>query len=287
MPKPKPKPKVFKIPRKIIYIGKFLQFLSPKLAMQFVFKLFGTPYKFKRPERENKMYLESDKELFLIPELEKRIQVYKYGKSKRKVLLIHGWAGRGTQLHKIADAFIEKGFMVVSFDATAHGDSEGKTSAMTEFMPAILAIEKQYGPFDFAIGHSLGGMALLNAVKDGFEVKKIALIGSGNSILAICHQFIKNLELKPKVAVLLKSNMDNLLGYDVEVLSANIAAKSIKIPTLIIHDTQDNEVPVSCAHSIRQNLKKGDIMITEGLGHRRILTDPKVIDRILSFLIEK
>lgn len=246
-----------------------------------------TPYKFKRPERENKMYEESEKDLFLVPELEKRIQVYKYGKSEKKVLLIHGWAGRGTQMYKIAEAFVDMGYETVSFDATAHGDSEGKTSAMTEFIPAVLEIEKRHGPFEFAIGHSLGGMVLLNAVRDGFKVNRIALLGSGNSITAICHQFVNRLELKPKIAELLKRNMDNLLGYDVEKLSSYVVAKSLTIPTLVIHDTQDNEVPVSCAHAIRQNLKKGDIMITDGLGHRRILTDPSVIDRILSFLLEK
>lgn len=284
---PKPKPKVFKIPRTIIYLGKSLQFFSPSLAMKYVFKLFMTPYKFKRPKREENMYETSKKEKLLLSEFQKKIQIYSYGKSEKKILLVHGWAGRGTQLHKIAAAFKENGIMAVSFDATAHGDSEGKTSAMTEFIPAILEIDKKFGPFDYAIGHSLGAMALLNAVKEGFEVKKIALIGSGNSITAICHQFVKRLELKPKVAVLLKNNMDKLLGYDVEVLSANIAAKSIKIPTLVVHDTKDEEVPVSCAQDIRQNLQKGEIMITEGLGHRRILTDSKVIDALLAFLLKK
>lgn len=284
---PKPKPKVFKIPKIIIYIGQFLQFLSPSLAMKYVFKLFMTPHKFGRPKREDKMYEESKKEMLLVPELQKKIQIYSYGKAETKILLVHGWAGRGTQLYKIAEAFKKAGIMTVSFDATAHGDSEGKTSAMTEFIPAIQEIEKKFGPFDFAIGHSLGGMALLNAVKEGLKVKKITLIGSGNSITAICHQFVKRLELKSKVAVLLKNNMDKLLGFDVEVLSANIAAKSVDIPTLVIHDTQDDEVPVSCGHAIRQNLKKGEIIITEGLGHRRILTDSKVIDAILAFLLKK
>lgn len=280
---PKPTKKAFTIPKPILYLGKLLQFFSPYLAMRFVFKLFMTPHKFKRPNREDKMYLEANKEKLFLPEFQKSIQIYKYGEAPKKILLVHGWAGRGTQLYKIAETFVEKGYMAISFDATAHGDSDGKTSAMTEFIPAILAINKQYGPFEFAIGHSLGGMALLNAVKQGFSVKRIALLGSGDSISDICHLFVKKLELKPKVAHLLKVNMDNLLGYDVEILSANVAAKSVKIPTLVIHDTNDDEVPVSCAHAIRQSLEKGEVLITDGLGHRRILTDSKVIENILVF----
>lgn len=280
---PKPPKKAFTIPKPILYIGKLLQFFSPYLAMRFVFKLFMTPHRFKRPNREDKMYLEANKEKLFLPEFQKSIQIYKYGNAQKKILFVHGWAGRGTQLYKIAENFVDKGCMAISFDATAHGDSDGKTSAMTEFIPAILAIDKQYGPFEFAVGHSLGGMALLNAVKQGFSVKRIALLGSGDSIIDICHLFVEKLELKPKVADLLKVNMDNLLGYDVEMLSANVAAKSVKIPTLVIHDTNDDEVPVSCAHAIRQSLEKGEVLITDGLGHRRILTDSKVIENILVF----
>ena len=283
---PKPKPKVFKIPKTVIYFGQVLQFLSPVLAMKHVFKLFITPHKFKRPKREDKMYEESKTAMLLIPELKKKIKIYSCGFADKKVLLIHGWAGRGTQLYKIAETLNEAGFMAVSFDATAHGDSEGKTSTMTEFIPTILEIEKQFGPFTFAIGHSLGGMALLNAVKDGLKVKKISILGCGNSVTGICRQFVKRLELKPKVADLLKNRMDKLLGYDVELLSAYIAAKSIEISTLVVHDTQDDEVPVSCAYAIRQSLKEGEIIITEGLGHRRILTDAAVINEILAFLLK-
>ena len=53
---------------------------------------------------------------------------------------------------------------------------------------------------------------------------------------------------------------------------------------MVIHDTEDAEVPVSCAHHIRQNLEQGEILITNGLGHRKILGDSKVIRRIVQFI---
>jgi len=283
MPKPKINHKVFSIPKYILYTGKFLQYLSPQLATKFAFKLFMTPFRFKRPIREDKMYQEAVKKQVLIPELKKKIQVYKYGKSDKKVLLIHGWAGRGTQLFKIAESFLERGYETISFDATGHGESDAKTSAMPEFVTSMFVLEKNFGPFDFAIGHSLGGMALLNAVKQGLQVKKIAIVGSGNSIIGICNQFINRLGLKPKISILLKKRMDAVLGYDSEMLSAYVAAKSVKIPTLVMHDTQDDDVPVSCAHDIRQNLVDSELKITDGLGHRRILTDAEVITTMISF----
>ncbi|HIP47974.1 MAG TPA: alpha/beta hydrolase [Lutibacter sp.] len=284
MPKSKVNHKVFSIPKSILLTGKTLQFLSPWLAAKFAFKLFMTPYKFVRPKREEDMYVNATKKMHLIPELGKKIRVYEYGNSNKKVLLVHGWAGRGTQLYKIAASLKENGFMTISFDGTGHGGSEGKTSSMPEFIASMLELENQYGQFEYVIGHSLGGMALLNAIKKGLHVKKGVIIGSGNSITALCEQFIDRLGLKPKVAVILKNIMDKQLGEDTEVLSAYVAAKSVKTPILVIHDKDDADVPVACAHDINKNLINSEIMITEGLGHRRILIDTKVIEKILEFI---
>jgi len=283
MPKPKPNKHVFSIPKSILFTGKALQFIAPKLAARFAFKLFVTPFKFKRPNRESSMYQDAVKKMLLIPKLNKHIQVYRYGTSDKKILLIHGWAGRGTQLFKIAENLREKGYETISFDATAHGDSEGKTSAMPEFIASMFEIEKEFGPFDHAIGHSLGGMALLNTVKDGMQFKNIVIVGSGNSITGICNQFVHRLGLKQKVADLLKNRLDWVLGQDSEVLSGYVAAQSVNIPTFVLHDMNDDDVPVSCAYEIRQNLVNSKIKITEGLGHRRILTNPEVIDEMISF----
>jgi hypothetical protein len=42
---------------------------------------------------------------------------------------------------------------------------------MVDFITTILEIDKQFGPFDAAIGHSLGGMSVLNAIKKGLASK--------------------------------------------------------------------------------------------------------------------
>ena len=140
------------IPAIIINTGKFLQFISPTLATNYAVKLFKTPIRFKTPKREKLMAKSAQQELLFIPELNKEIMVYTYGYSKRKVLLVHGWSGRGTQLYHIADKLLENGFMTYSFDAPAHGKSKGKTTMMTEFIAVSKFLEEKYGPFEIGIG---------------------------------------------------------------------------------------------------------------------------------------
>lgn len=273
-----------KIPATIIATGKILQFMAPPLATLFAIKLFGTPIRFKTPARENMMADSAQKKMVLIPGLNKEVLVYSYGYSKRKVLLVHGWSGRGTQLFKIADKLLENGFMTISFDGPAHGKSTGKTTMMSEFVITALFLEKEFGPFEIAIGHSLGGMTVLNSVKQGLNVKKAVVIGSGDIITDIIKEFVAKLQLKPKMTDKIKRQFHKKFGEDIDNYSASYAAKKVKIPTFVVHDTEDTEVPVSCAHHIRQHLEQGKILITNGLGHSRILKDTKVITRIIEFI---
>lgn len=273
-----------KIPSSIIFTGKVLQFFSSTLASNFAIKLFRTPVRFKTPEREKMMAESAQKEMLFIPSIKKEIMLYRYGYSRRKVLLVHGWSGRGTQLYNIADKLLENGYMTFSFDAPAHGNSTGKTTMMTEFIAAIMFIEEKFGPFEIAIGHSLGGMSVLNSVKQGLSIRMAVIIGSGDIITDTIKDFVNKLELKSKILSKIKIRFLKKHGESIDNYSASIAAKDVKIATLVIHDTEDNDVPVSCAYNIRQNLEQGEILITNGLGHRRILKDKNVTSRIIEFI---
>ena len=273
-----------KIPKSILITGKILQFISSNLATLFAVKLFNTPINFKTPEREKMMAKSAKKELIFIPEIKKEIMVYTYGYSKRKVLLIHGWSGRGTQLFSIADKLLENGFMTISFDGPAHGKSSGKTTMMTEFIASAKFLEEKMGPFEIGLGHSLGGMAVLNCTKQGLQFKKIIVIGAGDIITDIITTFVNKLELNLKLVDKIKHHYYKKFNANIDDYSGSVAASGVKIPCLVIHDTEDEEVPVSCAHNIRQNLQQGELLITNGLGHSRILKDPKIISRIIEFV---
>ena len=272
------------IPKSILLTGKVLQFLVPPLAIKFAIKLFKTPIRFRTPEREKLMAKSAKKELLFIPELNKKVLVYTYGYSKRKVLLVHGWSGRGTQLYNIADKLLENGFMTISFDGPAHGESTGKTTMMPEFIAVVKYLETKQGPFEYAIGHSLGGMTVLNSIKQGLNIKKAVIIGAGDKITDIIKSFVKKIELKPKLVSKIKQHFYTKFGEDIDNYSGSVAAKKVKIPVLIIHDTEDKEVPISCAYNIRKNLDFGEILITNGLGHTRILKDADIVNRIEQFI---
>ena len=272
------------IPKFIIKTGQFLNLISTKAVVLYAAKLFTTPIKHRIPKRELEMDTNSIQQLIPVPSINKSIMVYQYGKSDKKVLLVHGWSGRGTQLFKIADALLKEGYATVSFDAPAHGKSPGNSSIMLEFIASIFELEKQYGPFEVAIGHSLGGMALLNAVKSGFHTDKIVVIGSGDIVQDIIDDFIKKLQLKPEISLKLRDHFENKYDEAMDNYSAFKAAEAIEKPILVVHDENDYEVPVKAGINIHQHVKNGELMITKGLGHRKILGDANVINKIIEFI---
>ena len=271
------------IPKFIIKTGQFLNFISTKAVVLYAAKLFTTPIKHRIPKRELEMDTNSIQKLISVPSINKSIMVYEYGKSDKKVLLVHGWSGRGTQLFKIADALLKEGYSTVSFDAPAHGKSPGNSSIMLEFIASIFELEKQFGPFEMAIGHSLGGMAVLNAVKSGFHTDKIVVIGSGDIVQDIIDDFIKKLQLKPEISIKLRDHFENKYDEAMDNYSAFKAAEAIEKPILVVHDENDYEVPVKAGINIHQHVKNGNLLLTQGLGHRKILGDANVIQKIIEF----
>jgi pimeloyl-ACP methyl ester carboxylesterase len=272
------------VPSYILYTGKFLTAVSPFLASRFAAKLFLTPFRYKLPKREMEMDEKSKQETLTVPSIDHEIVVYHYGDSPKKILLVHGWSGRGTQLAVMAKELLKKGYSVVSFDAPAHGKAPGKTSMMPYFSEAVLFLEQKYGPFEAAIGHSLGGMASLKAVKDGLDIKKLVIIGTANSITHTTREFARNMKLNEEVAKRMKKYLDQKLGEDMDNYSGAVSAEEVKVPTLVIHDKNDVDVTIEAAYDIDERLENSELLITEKLGHRKILGDQKVISAILKFL---
>ena len=274
------------IPIPVRCFAKTLELISSKLASFFGIKLFITPVNFPIPKREQYMLKSAQKKRLHIPEIKKEIEILSYGYSKKKVLLVHGWSGRSTQLFAFADKLLENGFMVISFDGPAHGKSTGRTTMMPEFLKTIEKINTTFGPFEAAIGHSFGATSLYNAAATFLDIKTFIAIGSGDRISDIISNFAKNLYLKEKSAKKIQLGLEKKWMIHIDDFSSSSVAKKIKIPVLVVHDIIDGDVPVSCAYRIRQNLEKGSLLITNGLGHTKILRNNEIVHKSIKFIIQ-
>jgi len=101
---------------------------------------------------------------------------FRWGNGKIKILLTHGWGSKAADFNELITALWKfEDLEIIAFDAPGNGSSEGALSNLLLFKLAVEAIIREYGHPDILIGHSLGAMANVFAVRD-MEVMPSLLI---------------------------------------------------------------------------------------------------------------
>jgi len=273
-----PTPLPFRILRAIFPL---LEKAIPSFARYIIVRLFFTPFNFKpRPgELEKK---NTGKQFELIVNGNKVI-AHSWGNGPLAVLS-HGWSGRGMQLRKFIDPLLENGFQVISFDAPGHGESEGKESSLIEFKDTIVEISNLKGEIKLGIGHSLGGAAMIYAVKEGLKISQLVTISTPTIPDDIIDVFLKRVNASHKMALAIDDYVIDRTGENFNYYSVDYNAPFIKdIPILSFHDQNDTEAGIMHAHNLKDKHGNTELIETSGLGHNRILKDEDVVEKVREY----
>lgn len=266
-------------------VFRILEFISPLLASRLASYLFITPIRFKAPLNELKFFKTAKKSTFRYKG--KEIQQYEWGDSEKAVLLVHGWAGRGTQIAHLSDALLANGYKVYSFDAPAHGHSAGKQTSLIEFGELITMICNRHPEINSIIGHSMGGTASIFAISQGLDIEKSIIIGTPAYTHWILTAFCEQIGVSQKVEMLMKNYFETKFNKTFNELSNSNMVREINTDGLIIHCEDDVDTPPKDAKIIHQNWKNSTLVLTKGLGHRRILKNKEIAQSIIDFLKTK
>jgi len=274
------------IPFPLIWLGRLLQKVSKSLAAAYSRFFFMTPRRYHPPKVEQQWMALAKQWKMEIKGINKTVCIYRWGDPRaRPILLVHGWSGRATQFVSMGKTLLDQGYQILAFDAPAHGCSPGRKTLMFDFIEIINTLANQFGPFHAIVGHSLGGIAALNAVGN-FKVPTnyLVTIGIPDSIERIFYRFTRLLGLHDDIAQINIDYLERIYNVDIHHLSGSFIASRLQIPALIVHDYDDREVPYTEALSIANSSSHCQLLLTHGLGHRRILHDKEVIRQIIKFL---
>ena len=264
-----------------------LSVLAPHVAARIADKMFFTPMGLPRPDSEMPYYESATHSS--IEYGGKKVAVYRWGEGEETIILVHGWASRGTRLGHLAEPLNKKGYRVISFDMPAHGDSEGKTTNLFEGSEIITQIYEQFSPIRAIIGHSFGGMALSNAIhRHNLNVKRVVIVASPFTMNYIIESFRELINISAKVNDMMirgiQKRFKESSDLNIHDLSVDSFAVELKMPFLVIHDKEDKDVPYSQGEGYANSLPDVEFVTTTGLGHRRILKDPEIIVKIVEFI---
>ena len=263
---------------------KLLSLLSKKKAAEKAFEIFCTPFvKSKRKEHPKNA----------TPVSFKINNVTIYGHrwnhpQPKKILLLHGFSSAAHKFDRYVNPLIKKGYEVLSFDAPAHGHSEGATTNALEYSQTIEKIVTLYGPIQRFIAHSFGGIGLSLAMENITHdaATKIVFIAPATETTSAIDGALAMLKINSPA---IRKEFDNIIlkksGKPTEWFSVRRALKNITAQILWLHDEDDDITPLNDALKVKgDNHNNINFVITKGLGHRKIYHDATVKKAILNFL---
>lgn len=263
---------------------RILSFLSPPLAARLVNYLWFKTRRYDEPKREQKYLATAAWQTMDIEN--NKVQIYTWGEyNEPTVLLVHGWNGRGAQLAAFVQSLVDEGYRVIAFDAPGHGRSSANSTNLPEISRVIQKIVKEFGPIKAGVAHSFGGLCLMHAVTEGIKVDKVVCIGSAFNAKRLIEVFSRILEVQPKIVERHKKLLEQQFGQKLwDRFSMPKMVKKTDLPGLIIHDEDDDAVPVERSKMIAQQWANSELVLTKGLGHRRILRDKTIIKKVTEFI---
>jgi esterase/lipase len=260
-----------------------LERYAPLVAQRFFIRIFFTPLNYAVPEKEKAIREKADK--FLIRVGGRKIQCYRWG-SGPMIVVVHGWAGRASQFRKFIPALEQSGYSVCGFDGPAHGESDGLSTNLMQFREVLQALWDLNGVPEAVIGHSFGGSAALFAAMNGLPVPKLINIASPSIGDEIIQTYLTTIGGTWTTGNYFKSWIIKRTGKTFDEFTAMHFVRNLKaeVALMLVHDVDDQEVSISQARALKDVYPGTILLETSGLGHTRILKDPDVIGKCVTFI---
>ncbi|NUT32051.1 MAG: alpha/beta fold hydrolase [Hamadaea sp.] len=214
------------------------------------------------------------------------VTTYTWGDGARPVLLLHGWASRGSRYWGMITDLVERGFSPITFDAPGHGDSGGTTTNLLQYERIIRMLQEQHGDFAAIVAHSFGVPCAFHALRTGVRADRLVAVSGLAEFDYLITEFARQLNLRPSLLDHLRTRSVREIGVpDLwERFSSTFQPEALTIPLLIVHDEDDDVIGVDHARRIHAAYPESQLVVTSGLGHRKILGDPRIVGPVGAFI---
>ena len=208
----------------------------------------------------------------------------RWGTQGPVVLALHGWRGRPTQFARFAAPIVASGRQLIALEAPGHGRSPGRESNVVAFAQALHEAAAELRGLEALIGHSMGGGAAMLAVAEGLPVERAVVIGAPAALTRVLDRFADSIALPAPAKRAFFASVDRHVGMPAAAIDSTALGHRLALPGLVVHDRDDDMVPFAEGESLARDWRGAEFLATEGLGHRQVLTDARVIDRVMAFL---
>ena len=270
--------------RKATYAALSITWVIAKKAVRrFVISNLFLPRKYNTSTEELQFLKEGQS--FAFQSHGQKLAAWKWGAVGPIILVLHGWNGRGIQLMPIIRELLSWGFSVMTFDAPGHGDSEGIKSSYFQFTDALrVFLQDDRWKIDGVVAHSLGGAAVINALDKDHQSLVPILIASPLYFKELLFDAFDFHGVPSFIYKALMKEYEKKYKYSLEKDNPYALLSGIEQEIIMIHDVEDPVVPYIGIKEAAEKQNKIRLITTNGLGHKALLHDRFVIDKIAEIL---
>lgn len=258
---------------------------SPRRAAEKAFEIFITPhYRSRKPA--SPLFQQALPQHITVKGI--RINGYKFNSGgDKRILVLHGFESTVRNFDGIVQALIKKNYEVLAFDAPAHGNSGGRQITLPLYVDMIEMIYYKYGGLQGAVAHSFGGMAVslfAEKLPAGSDLR-LALIAPLTATCVATDSFFRFLQLGKPVRAEFEKILEEKGGHPSEWYSLSRIFTNLRPEVLFVQDKQDDITTYADAQTLLDGrYPRVQALVTEGLGHKQVYRDQKVIRAVAEFL---
>ncbi|MEO8635045.1 MAG: alpha/beta fold hydrolase [Gemmatimonadales bacterium] len=202
-------------------------------------------------------------------------------------LLVHGWGSRAARFRVLAPALVSAGMRVVAYDGPGHGLSPGTETNLPEYATVLQEVTEQLGPLEAVAGHSLGGAAIAVALFRGLTIRRAVLIAPFGAAADFVDRFAELIGLPAAAQQQMVVNLERRLGFHFSDFIIADLVKQLSTPVLVIHDRDDEDIPLAEGEAIAAAWPGARFHRTAGLGHHAIMRDAETARLVARFMSER
>jgi len=261
-----------------------LQHASPRKSAEIIWHYFTLPGRVGFSEPQRKIIQEA--RVFQTSYRGDLIKHYRWGDSGRKVLLCHGWRSKAADFRRMIEKFVAEGYQVEAIDMRAHGNSQGKHTALPEFRDIIKQHIAKNGPYQSIVGHSIGALACgiaLSELGAALQPTHFYAIAAPPYVRYFFKDIVTEVGCNEAVHQAMCRLVKEIYHQPIDYFDLRIKMNDLKhIDSHLFYCENDQIIPFDKGEELERAWPHASFVHVKGLGHYKIMANDSIIGYILN-----